>query len=259
VISVHAHACNLLSVDDELMALVSPAHGNGPFHIVVPNEALTGLRVGDRVEFYGNALVFSHRIITLPQAVVWSASLAALPDEAAATALNLLIQLSTSLTTIFAAMPGLAPHALAGIKALTSGVQSANLALVAEGAHRLAGLGPGLTPAGDDFLVGLLAGIYLCESQWSLGLTVDQIADCIRQAAVGRTNHLSAAWLHHATRSEFGEPWHTLAQALQNGQRAAIDQAVQRILATGATSGHAAMVGFVHALTLRPDEPKAHQ
>lgn len=75
----------------------------------------------------------------------------------------------------------------------------------AEAAHslaRLIGLGPGLTPAGDDFLCGVLAGFILC------GLGRHPFARALRSeisAHLEDTNRISAAFLACALENQFSQ------------------------------------------------------
>jgi hypothetical protein len=66
---------------------------------------------------------------------------------------------------------------------------------------RLAGRGPGLTPAGDDILCGYVAGIFLFHDRR------EQAAAIAERAAV-RTTRLSATLLRHAAVGELPEPAH---------------------------------------------------
>jgi hypothetical protein len=130
----------------------------------------------------------------------------------------------------------------AGIDVLTEGLRTADPSLLAQGARELAGLGIGLTPAGDDFLVGVMHGLWL-------RLPAEQAAvlcAIIFHAAVGRTNRLSQAWLLAASQGEAGEVWHDLLNASQEK----LDDAIRRILPTGHTSGADALAGFRHVLTM---------
>lgn len=102
----------------------------------------------------------------------------------------------------------------------------------------LAGLGPGLTPAGDDFLLGMLLGLWATRPAVEVG----EIADMVVKTAVSRTTQLSAAWLKAAAAGEATLPWHDLAKAMQSGF--GWQQPFNQILDTGATSGIAALMGF---------------
>lgn len=67
----------------------------------------------------------------------------------------------------------------------------------------LAGRGDGLTPAGDDLLVGYVAGLVLFHGSC-------EAAAAIADVAAPRTTVLSAALLRHAANGELPEPAHTL-------------------------------------------------
>ncbi|MEZ4595258.1 MAG: DUF2877 domain-containing protein [Chloroflexota bacterium] len=106
---------------------------------------------------------------------------------------------------------------------------------------QLAGLGPGFTPAGDDFLVGFLFGLWATRPRDE----VEKLAEIVVETAVPRTTQLSAAWLQAAGRGEAWLPWHGLVNALSAGHD--WQPPVQRILAQGASSGVAALLGFIAA------------
>ncbi len=107
---------------------------------------------------------------------------------------------------------------------------------------KLAGFGPGFTPAGDDFLVGFLFGLWATRPVEE----VVELARVVVETAVPRTTQLSAAWLQAAGRGEAVEPWHELVAALLNQTNWQMPLA--KILHTGATSGVAAVMGFVTAV-----------
>ena len=113
----------------------------------------------------------------------------------------------------------------------------------------LAGLGTGSTPAGDDFLVGILAAwgalwaaVPQIRSQYEeLWAVVDVIA------AHGRTTKPSAQMLQAAADGAFPEPLFDLAHMLGAAETADEDlsQATARLLAQGATSGASMLQGLV--------------
>ncbi len=107
----------------------------------------------------------------------------------------------------------------------------------------LVGLGPGLTPAGDGYLVGLMAGLRvwpgLCE------VSSEEACRIILDAAEDRTTLLSRALLRSAKEGLFRENWHELLAELAGGEVIRIRQAVRRILSAGATSGADALAGFL--------------
>ncbi|NJN98916.1 MAG: DUF2877 domain-containing protein [Anaerolineales bacterium] len=111
---------------------------------------------------------------------------------------------------------------------------------VARAASSLAGLGSGLTPAGDDYLVGAMAALWLTD----LKALLPEIA----AAAVPQTTTLSAAFLTAAARGEFLEPWHHLAQSLYTGTIESLSRALAQVATFGASSGRDALAGFTTSL-----------
>ncbi|MFG2518099.1 DUF2877 domain-containing protein [Streptomyces sp. NPDC048527] len=100
---------------------------------------------------------------------------------------------------------------------------------VRRAAHALVGLGPGLTPSGDDVLCGSL----LASRAWGgpLAPLSEVVADAAR-----RTPLLSAALLRHAVRGECVPQAHAFLRAL-SGDGLALEPAVRELLAVGHHSG----------------------
>jgi hypothetical protein len=102
----------------------------------------------------------------------------------------------------------------------------------------------GLTPAGDDFLMGAIyAGRILHPSGMA-----ETIGRVIAAAAKPMTTALSGAWLQAASRGELGEKWHELFDALLSQDIPAIHRSINRVLAVGHTSGADALAGFLAVL-----------
>ena len=123
-------------------------------------------------------------------------------------------------------------------RALAAGWDGDHLQLI-QGAAGLAGLGGGLTPAGDDFLIGLMLWAWLAHP--------DPASFCraLSQAAIPRTTTLSAAFLRAAARGECSAAWHALLAALGEGGEAEIAAAAQDVMRPGATSGAGSLAGFL--------------
>ncbi len=247
--SVHQQAVNLCTGDDRWLALVTPQVGLGPFHLEVPAPALAGLSVGSPAQLGGTTLDFPDRQINFHHATRWSSTLPAQPplpsiathEWLCANQYWLHSPLWSSPTTTLTRM------AHQGWDALQRGVRAADAGQLAAGAAQLAGLGPGLTPAGDDFLLGWLAGIWSGALADTPAWTPQNIGKIIAQVAIPRTTRLSGSWLRYAAVGQFGEPWHALINALRHTAALPRHQAWQRILQSGATSGHDALAGFCRA------------
>lgn len=107
--------------------------------------------------------------------------------------------------------------------------------------QELAGLGPGLTPAGDDFLVGLMLGL-----RWHLDETrAEELISQIVEDASPKTTTLSRAFLEAAGRMETSYDWHILFDAIHDGKANDIARAAKQLLNTGHTSGADALAGYL--------------
>jgi hypothetical protein len=97
-------------------------------------------------------------------------------------------------------------------------------------ADAIGGLGPGLTPAGDDVLAGLLL--------WQRAL-LGPVAEArlLAAAASSRTNGIAAAFLHWAARGQSLAPAHDLLLAAARGDRAGARRAARVLAGVGHTSG----------------------
>ncbi len=110
----------------------------------------------------------------------------------------------------------------------------------------LIGLGYGLTPSGDDFLVGYLAGLWctaganLSRMQFlmALGSELSQVSQ--------NTNEISCTYLRSASKGHVSEPIAKLAQRLnQANNRSSIRAATQSALQVGHTSGSDGVLGLL--------------
>jgi hypothetical protein len=107
------------------------------------------------------------------------------------------------------------------------------------GAAHFAGLGSGLTPAGDDFLLGTM----LCA--WLSHASPTGYCKQVAEVSSPRTTTLSRAFLQAAAAGEFGMPWHRLLAALRDGSDQRVEAAMRQVLAFGHSSGADALAGFL--------------
>jgi hypothetical protein len=106
-------------------------------------------------------------------------------------------------------------------------------------ADRLAGLGEGLTPAGDDLLLGVLYAL------WATNPRPFDAAEAVAERAAAPTTTLSAAWLRAAAAGEATRPWHELVDAMATGDPL---PAARRVAAIGHSTGVHSLTGFVLGL-----------
>lgn len=108
------------------------------------------------------------------------------------------------------------------------------------------GRGAGLTPSGDDILVGAFAAL------WSAGILTGELLAGLHQpleAAVAvRTHDISAEYLRYACRGMASGLLHELLAVLRNPCPAAVTGIVDRLAGYGHTSGADAALGAIAAL-----------
>jgi len=112
-----------------------------------------------------------------------------------------------------------------------------------EAVRSLLGLGPGLTPSGDDFLAGLVVALRAAgrsAEAHSLGREIAALAPC-------HTNEISAAHLVAALRAGLSEDLHNLLRAVLSGDTAAIGACLLRLAGTTHCSSWDALAGAVTA------------
>ncbi len=121
---------------------------------------------------------------------------------------------------------------------------SAPLPPVPPGTAALVGLGPGLTPAGDDLLGGALAALHAAGRAGIAGT----LAAWVLPLAQHGTSRISRAHLACAARGETGEAVHGMLGALLAGG-ADLEDPLARVAAVGHTSGWDALAGAALAFT----------
>jgi len=114
--------------------------------------------------------------------------------------------------------------------------------------HALAllGLGPGLTPAGDDVLCGLLAGLHVLGARGPLprdGLCIS-LTGALERAAMFRTTALSRTLIHYAGRGVVVEPLLDVLWSLGSGTPIA---GLDALLGIGHSSGSDMLAGALLA------------
>ncbi|WP_068924781.1 DUF2877 domain-containing protein [Planobispora rosea] len=132
--------------------------------------------------------------------------------------------------------PGLEGNGAAGL--LAEGCSEASLLRGIMAAEQLVGLGPGLTPSGDDMLAGLLVALRHLGTAAGVGRAVwlaDWLAAAVTFDARGRTTPISATLLHCAARGEASGEVLAVLRGLAGRQ--SLESALHRLLQLGHTSG----------------------
>jgi hypothetical protein len=258
-----------LDLAGRVVAVAADGVGRGPFAIVVRDQsAIQPVRVGDPVRLEGGMLWIGQHGVDVRAADAWDPALAAFgetPVEPREGALEDVIEALKAGTPRESIVPLLDPVPVGSrgtarplLDSLRDGLEAIGAFLTgridAVGVSRaivstVAGRGPGLTPSGDDLLVGIMHAMTV----WPARVPQTGCREGTRlfaEAALPHTTRISAAYLEAAACGQATEPWHDLVRSLKQS-RAARCGTVRRLLHVGETSGADALTGFCWAWRLR--------
>lgn len=117
-----------------------------------------------------------------------------------------------------------------------------------DAAKKMIGLGPGVTPTGDDILIGFMAGLYCM-----LGCKTDRL-NFIEEFGKGlfflskKTNEISRTYIQHAIKGEFSSSMVGLIEAIRAGDEGRLICATKSTMQIGHSSGMDSITGFLVAL-----------
>jgi hypothetical protein len=281
--SVFLRACNIETDSGELVTLLASNTGNLPHGLrcASRNDLLHArLRQGQAVVLEGMALRIpaADLVVDFSRAAVWKGTLAA-----ASPALRQLRELCDMLRSrapdqgvapaLFSSGNSDSPFGRALVARMTQtlpklahATETRDAGQAVSALSALVGLGTGLTPAGDDFIVGYLAAL------WSRSYRERGLAALLRALAVPvgqlsrHTNAISRQMLLDALGGHFAERLTGVVRCLCGGGE--ITSAAVRLLEVGHSSGADSLCGllfgFAPALFARPianvggDPPAAH-
>jgi hypothetical protein len=239
ILHVFDDACNLINERKEVLSVVTAKIGNGPLNLVVKDELSfsENLHAESRVCFEGKHLHLGDLTIHTAVAKLWDPrpdwqKLYAQRDRILAQQQRL--QITNSRDEVGFQLP----DSLIGD--LCSAVAKADSMIASRLACRLAGLGIGLTPAGDDYLIGTMHAMWILHPPDVALVLAREIAE----AAAPLTTSLSAALLRSAARGQAGIVWHGFFDALISDEMLRIQVALNTLLAVGQSSGADALAGF---------------
>jgi uncharacterized protein DUF2877 len=267
--SVYRQACNIETGDGMLVTLLSGALGNLPRGVlckaVEPMDFRTLCSVSEMVERLGAKLRIPGPgvVVDLSSAAVWHCELSAcLIDLSDDRTVGILFDLRTMLSAPDAPLGGFAPLVLGNdepaslldramrrrleraLPVLAGAIDRFDADRAVEALVRLIGLGPGLTPAGDDFIVGLLAALW---SRYDCRVLIARLHEPLARLAA--TSHpISRQFLLDALEGEFCEPLSDMAVAISAHDREGAATAAQRVMRIGHTSGSDALTGFLFGM-----------
>jgi Protein of unknown function (DUF2877). len=124
-----------------------------------------------------------------------------------------------------------------------------------DGAQKMIGLGPGVTPTGDDILIGFLAGLWSVAGEDNQRLLFISDFGKALLSLAKETNEISRTYLYHAVRGEFSSSFITLIKAIGESEEERLTRAAKNAMQVGHSSGMDSITGLVIGLTIWSDPP----
>ncbi len=237
--SVFSHAVNLL-VRGDLWTVLAAAKPDLPFGIRagLPNFDGLGLQAGDSVNIRAGfvGLGQSRLVVDCRSAPRWIPTF----ENNTAPAHGI----TARMAIIAGAARGRAWSGSAELARMAQNVLQRPSDLGAALAQ-VVGCGPGATPSGDDVLVGVLAVLTSPKAGAAGAGAAESLCRSLPSHLL-QTTDLSAHLLRQAARGLFSRPVHELVSALiSDSSSEQMQEAVQRVVETGATSGADTCAGLL--------------
>lgn len=237
ILHIFERACNLINEAGEVLSVVTLQIGNGPFTLVLDEDIYFHdfIDIESSITISSDQLQLGDLTISSLEAELWNPR----PDWT---------HLHAEKNNFFNRVPltdyhPVLPQSL--LSNLSSALARVDVSSAKRIASRLAGLGVGLTPSGDDFLMGAIYAVWILHPPKVAAALAQEIAN----TAAPLTTSLSAAWLRSAAKGEAGILWHEFLKVLMTADTELIRPAMDKILSVGETSGRESMAGFIHTLT----------
>ena len=259
--SVFTHAVNIQSeVNGEIFTLATEAMDNAPNTLIIDLDTLGNLHIHqhDRVSVQHDQLLIEDKVqIAMQTASHWQCQLPIFPTDQTC--------LKTNVVTVkqFIDLHGKSGgmkrsnSPISEFEAETSRLLQQRTSLLRgelmnqrfdhfqSYAIDLVGLGPGLTPSGDDFLVGLFAVIHLENSPCYI---YKQLCENVITMMKPLTNAISYTTLKKAANGQVRESICSLNYAILYGTEVDSIQELRKVLAIGSSSGTDIALGLISGL-----------
>ncbi len=264
--SVFDSAVNMrLEGADRLITLLISDHDELPqgIRITDKNPALQSLTVGLRAASRGGILRFDSSPLTidLRGAPIWEGKIPSLilPSEQAWSitwrVLNEQQRLkNTELIAddLFQSEQGslLARRLRQPILQLIAAAEQHDSRSAKDAAQNMIGLGPGVTPSGDDVLIGFLAGLHSTAGNEKERLAFIQTFGESLLLLSEETNEISRTYLYHAIHGQFSSSMIALLDAIHKGDEPRLVLASKETMRVGHSSGMDSVTGLLIGLAV---------
>jgi len=130
------------------------------------------------------------------------------------------------------------------LDAFLKSIQSCAIKSAGENVKKIVGFGPGLTPSVDDFLAGLMSGLYYLSYYYKLNHNqVDKMNQMLALSTIGKTTVISEQMIQNAANGQVSNHYRNLLLALHFRIDLKVEAIVKANLDYGETSGTDFMLG----------------
>ncbi len=255
--SIFSKAFNIRTEEDELISIVATEKLNGPNRILLElpeDEDFISLGIKKGAKTIGTIQEISidngNFLISLEKAKRWSSQVEIKKEISAGKIGDAIFYLKS-----FSAgekKNRVSQELEVRTQKLIKSIEEKNSPKISKNVKRLIGFGEGLTPSGDDFLVGFIASLHFLNDS-RMGYLARRIKEVI-ELEKERTTFLSEKFLEYACRGRFSETILDLLETIFSGDRVEVKEAVRRCLDFGASSGRDTLLGVLEGLSLGVQE-----
>ena len=279
--SVFEHTINIVSPDESLVTVACKMVDDSPINIKVDSirfkeigrpTASMPVVVKDGSIIIGNCL----SITGLREVPTWRPDIT-LPPEVEAYRILEAVQIAAHMVDVYGQPEGFKPllsyilglvhtepertpirgwnpfaeMALPHVEGLVSCFELGDTEGAAEEASHLIGLGPGLTPSGDDFLCGLLGTLSLVSPfLGEQGKDVGDLKRTVISSINGKTNSISREYLKQYARGNPSGSTSKRIQSILDGVESSIEDSRISLCQVGHSSGTDIALGVITAFSI---------
>jgi hypothetical protein len=127
-----------------------------------------------------------------------------------------------------------------------------------EAAQETIGLGPGVTPSGDDILIGYLAGLWSAAGEDDQRLRFISNFGKALLSLAKETNEISRTYLYHAVYAQFSSSLINLVNAIGEGNEERLLVASKDAMRVGHSSGMDSVTGLLIGLAVWDNNSSSH-
>lgn len=259
VLNVFKPVVNLAASDGRVVSLVSREIGNGPLNILLPEMDFSKIiSVNTEIHLLPQRILLGSVAISTTKATIWQAiypwqrfwhrqdkiefAISILQEHLSSLEPSQNPQIIESLDSSdpINITKEMAANLSDNAASFCQSILQRNHQMTEIYFDHLCGKGIGLTPEGDDVLIGCLLALWATSIEDHDSNWLQKIAE----RAKNRTTTLSTAWLRVTARGECSEVWHHLLDAIMVGDKDKARISIQLILQQGFTSGRASLTGF---------------